>query len=103
MHLLVCIYYIFIIILIIIIIHHDFLPQPKSGSHVKSDNTHTVIKHTPLSPYNQHQYLDFQKLHPSYRLSQPHLVTASHSSPGDNHQSTGGQSERTQGQAKMAV
>ena len=29
-------------------------------------------------------------------------VSASHPSPGDNHQSTGEGSERTQGQAKMA-
>ena len=29
-----------------------------------------------------------------YSLSQPHRVTASHPSPGDNHQSTGGRSER---------
>ena len=33
----------------------------------------------------------------------PHHVTASPSSPGDNHKSTGGRSERIQGQAKMAV
>ena len=33
---------------------------------------------------------------------QPHHVTASHPSPGDNHQSTRGRSERTQAQANMA-
>ena len=38
-----------------------------------------------------------------HSLPQPHHGTASHSSPGDDHQSTGGQSEKTQGQAKMAV
>ena len=30
-----------IIIIIIIIIYPDFLPTPRRGSHVKSDNTHT--------------------------------------------------------------
>ena len=25
----------------IIIIYHDFIPSPRRGSHVKSDNTHT--------------------------------------------------------------
>ena len=39
-----------IIIIIKIIIYHDFLPPPSRGSHVKSDNTHTIIQHTPLSP-----------------------------------------------------
>ena len=34
-----------------IIIYHDFLPTPRRGSHVKSDNTHThtVIKKHPLA------------------------------------------------------
>ena len=30
---------------IIIIIYHDFLPPPRRGSHVKSDNTQTVKTH----------------------------------------------------------
>ena len=51
--------------------------------------THTNHQHTPLSPY-------------IYRLSQHH-ITASQPSPGDNHQSTGGWSERTLGQAKIAA
>ena len=38
-------------IIIIIIICHDFLPPSRRGSHVKSDNTHSIIKHTPFSPY----------------------------------------------------
>ena len=36
-------------------------------------------------------------------ISQPHHVTASHPSPGDHHQSSGGRSERTQGHAIMAA
>ena len=72
------------------------------GSHVKSDNTHTIIKHTPLNPYTWHLRLDLQQLLPFYSLSQPHHVMASNHSPGDNNQSTWGRSERTQGQAKMA-
>ena len=30
------------------IIYHNFLPPPRRGSHVKSDNTHTVIQIHPL-------------------------------------------------------
>ena len=37
-----------IIIIIIIIIYLDFLPPPRRGSHVKSDNTHTFINILPL-------------------------------------------------------
>ena len=37
-------------IIITIIICHDLLPPPRMGSHVKSDNTHTVIQLTPFSP-----------------------------------------------------
>ena len=40
---------------------------------------------------------------PFYSSSQPHHVTASLPSPCDNHQSTGGRSERTQRQAIMAA
>ena len=37
---------------IIIIIYHDFLPTPRRGSHVKSDNTHTQSsRYTPLPIY----------------------------------------------------
>ena len=36
-------------ILLLIIIYHDFLPPPKRGSHVKSDNTHTIITIHPLA------------------------------------------------------
>ena len=39
-------------------------------------------------------------MRPFIYLSQPHHVTASHPSPGDNHQSTGGPTKRTQGEAK---
>ena len=66
------------------------------GGKVKIDNTHTIINIHPLA-----HILDIAKIFTS--LSQPHHVTAFHISPGDNHQSTGGQSERMQGQAKMAV
>ena len=48
------------IIIISIIIYHDFLPPQRRGSHVKSDNTHTIIKHTTLSSYTSHISLDFQ-------------------------------------------
>ena len=76
-------------------------PSIKEGcSHVKSDYAHTIIKHTPLSPYTRNLRFGFQQLRPFYILPQPHHVTASHPSPGNNHQSTGGQSERTKGDAK---
>ena len=39
-------------------IYHDFLPPPWRGNHVKSDNTHTIIQHTPLSSYTWHLRLD---------------------------------------------
>ena len=36
----------------IIIIYRDFLPPPRRGGNVKSDNTHTHNRQdTPLSPY----------------------------------------------------
>ena len=85
----------------VIIIHHNFLPPPRRG-HVKSDNTHTINNIHSLA-----QILDIYALIFSscaiFSLSQPHHVTASHPSPDDNHQSTGGRSERIQGQAKMAA
>ena len=34
-------------IIIIIIIYHDVLAPPRRGSHVKSDNTHNQLTHTP--------------------------------------------------------
>ena len=67
-----------------IIIYHDFLPPSRKGSHVKSDYAHTIIKHTPRSPNTTHPPLDFQKFRPIYSVIQPHHVTASHPSPGDN-------------------
>ena len=94
----------FSIIIIIIIIYHDFLPTPRRGSHVKSGKTHTHShQDTPLSPYTSQLSLDVQQLRPFYSLSQPHHVTASLSSPCENHQSMGGRSERTQCQAKMVA
>ena len=62
--------------------------------------THTIIQHTPLSPYTQHLWIDFQQSCLFYSLSQLHHVMASHPSPGGHHQSTGEWSERTLGQAK---
>ena len=87
----------------VVIIYHDFLPPPRTGNHVKSDYTHTHThshQDTLLSPYTWHLSLYFQWLRPCHSLSQPHHVTASQRSPCDNHQSTGGRSERTQCQKK---
>ena len=70
------------------------------SSQIKHSHSH---QDTPLSPYTWHLNLDFQYLRPFYSLCQPHHVTASLHSPCDNHQNTGGRSERTQCQAKMAA
>ena len=68
-----------------------------------SQITHTQSSRYTFSPYTWHPSLDFQYLRPFYSLSQPHHVTPSLPSPCDDHQSMGGQSEWTQGQAKMAA
>ena len=48
-------------ILKIIIINHDFLPTPRSCSHVKSGKTHTHShQDRPLSPYTSQLSLDLQ-------------------------------------------
>ena len=70
------------------------------SSQIKNTHSH---QDTPLSRHTCHLSLDFLYLRPFYSLSQPHHVTASLPSPCDNYQSTGGRSERTQGQAKMAA
>ena len=80
----------------------SFLPPPRRDSNVKSDKTHIIIQHTTLSQYTSHLCHDFLQLCSFYSLSQLHQVMASHPSPGDNHQSMGGWSERTQGREKMA-
>ena len=64
------------------IICHDFFSN-KNGSYVKSDNAHTMIQHTPLSPYIRHLHLDFQWLCPFHSLSRQNHVMASYPSPGD--------------------
>ena len=88
--------------IIIIIIYHDFVSPPRRRSHVKSDNTQTIINMHTLA-----QIVDIYALSsvvtPFLQFIPPHHVTASHPSPGDNHHNTGGWSERTQGQAKMAA
>ena len=75
-----------------------FLHQ--GGVVMSSQITHNH-QHTPLSHILDLR-LDFHKFRPFNSLSQPHHVTSSHPSPGDNQQSTGGRSERTLGQSKMA-
>ena len=79
----------------------------KEGAVMSSQMTHTQSSNIyPLSPSyftRLHIRLRFQKLRHFYSFSKPHHVTASHPFPGDNHKSTGGRSERTQGQAKMAA
>ena len=56
-----------------------------------------------LSTYTWHLRIDFQLLRSLYSLCQPHHVTPSHPSLGDDHQSMRGRSERTQGQAKIVA
>ena len=64
---------------------------------------HRRCQHIPLGPILDICDLIFNKCTIFYSLSQPHHVTVSHPSPGDNHRSTGMPSERTQGQAKIAA
>ena len=79
-----------------------FLHQ--SGVVMSSQRKHTHShQDAPLSPYALHLSLDFQYLRSFYSLSQPHHVRASLPSLCDNNQSTGGWSERTQCQAKIAA
>ena len=80
---------------------HNFLPAPRKRSHVKSDNAHIVIH--PLAHILDTCALIFSSCALFCSLSQPHHVTSSLPSLCDNHQSTGGRSERTQCQAKMAA
>ena len=65
-------------------------------THIQSSNTH------PLAHILDTCALIFCSC-ANFSLSQPHHVTASLPSPGDNHQNTGGLSDRKQGQAKMAA
>ena len=90
--------------LYIIIIYDVFLPPPIGGVVISNQITHTQSsnKHH-LARILDTCALIFSCLCPFYRLSQPHHVTASHSSPGHNHQSTRGRSEKTQEEAKMAA
>ena len=100
-----------IIIIIIIIIYHEFFPQPRRGSHVKPDNIFKFKfnKHTFINIHPWAHILDICALIFSCwsifnSLSQPNRVTASHPPLQVNkHKSTGGRSERTQGQAKIAA
>ena len=68
----------------------------KEGVVMSSQITHTII----INIHHLAHILDICALILTsclfFSLSQPHHVTASHPSPGDNHQSTGGRSERTQ-------
>ena len=77
-------------------LHQGGVVMSNQITHTQSSNIH-LLAHILATCY-----LIFSSCEPFYS-SQPHHVTASHPSPGDNHQSTGGPSERTQGQAKMAA
>ena len=71
------------------------------GVVMSSQITHTIINTHPLAHILDICSLIFSSC-AIISLSQPHHVTASHPSPGDNQQGTGGRSERTQGPTKMA-
>ena len=68
------------------IIYHDILPPSRWGSHVKSDHAHTIIQHTPLSPYTRHISSIFRSygLFSVHTMVNRHHVTASNPSSGDN-------------------
>ena len=68
-----------------------------------SDNTDTILQYTPLSQHTLHLRIDFQyKVAPFSQFIPTASCNGFHPTPGDNHKSTGGLSESTQGQAKMA-
>ena len=69
-----------------------FSPPPIRGSHVKSDNTPIIIHIHPLAHILDTCTLIFSicALFTIYVQFIQHYVTASHPSPGDNHQSMGG-------------
>ena len=64
---------------------HDFLPPFRREKVMECQvRLHPQKQPTSLSPYTRHLRLDFQQLRLFYSLPQPHQVTASHPSPGDN-------------------
>ena len=70
---------------------------------MSSQITPTIIQYTPRShAYIRHLHHDFQELHACYNLSQPHRVTAFHTSAGNNPSEHRRVVQRTQGQAEMA-
>ena len=87
--------HIYAFIIIIIIIYQAFLPIPRRGAHTQSTYTPKPIYLTSA--------LYFSVVAPFLQFIPTASSNGIPSSPGDNRQSTGGQSERTQGQAKMAV
>ena len=54
------------------IICHDFLPQSRRSSHVKSDYACTIIKHSLLSPFTRHLCIDISSCTLLYSLPQWH-------------------------------
>ena len=73
------------------------LHQGGVGSHVSSDYSRTVIKHSPLSPYTRHMYhLDVSSFTLFHNFSQRHPTLRQVIS----HQKSGGRSERTQESCK---
>ena len=75
---------------------HDFLPPPRRGSHVKSDNAHTQLSNTPLSPYAYLTTAPWASLVAPYLQFTPTSLQAI-----TNRAREGGPKEH--GQAKMAA
>ena len=71
-------------------------------THTTHARKHTIIKIHPLAHILDSRALIFSSS-AFFSLSQPHHVTVSLPSPGDNPQSTGGRFERTQCQEKWLV
>ena len=71
-------------------LHHGGVVMSSQITHMKSSNIH------PLAHILDIWALIFSSC-AIFSLPQPHLVTASHLPPGDNHQSTGGLSKKSQG------
>ena len=74
----------------------------QGGVIMSSHITHTIITYTPQPIYLTHAPW-FSVVASVLQFLPTASCNASHHSPGDNYQSTGGRSDRTPGQAKMAA
>ena len=94
---------IIIIIIIIIITYHVVLPPSRMGSRVKSDNAHTIIQLTPISPYNGCMCLDISSC--AHFTDYPNYIMKRHPTylGVTSHRAQEGAPKEPRNQAKMAA